>query len=392
MGLYSRTHLTNPDHVRQSPTYQIKNLPGFKEPSIMMRAVDNLNVLSLTPLAPPCRLKGQLPLSEKAAETVAESREQIAAILEKRDTRLLVITGPCSIHDPEAAIEYATRLQALKAEVEDRLFIAMRVYFEKPRTTVGWKGLINDPDMNDSYDIEKGLYKARTLLLQLAELGIPAASEVLDPIIPQYIADLLSWVSIGARTSESQTHREMASGLSMPVGFKNNTDGFLQTAIDGLMAATRPHHFLGIDSDGRTCVVRTRGNHLTHVILRGGRSGPNYDPVSVIAVEEQMRAAGLDPRIVVDCSHANCGKRARLQAHVLRDVVQQRIEGNTSIVGVMLESNLKEGNQKLVEDISALEYGCSITDPCIDWDTTEMLLREVHHKLGACPRCERQFP
>lgn len=356
----------------------------------MMRAVDNLNVISLTPLAPPRRLKEELPLNEQATETVAEAREQIAAVLEKRDARVLVIAGPCSIHDPEAALEYAQRLKVLKTELQDRLFIVMRVYFEKPRTTVGWKGLINDPDMDDSCNIEKGLKKARALLLRLAELGIPAASEVLDPIIPQYIADLLSWVSIGARTAESQTHREMASGLSMPVGFKNNTDGYLQTAIDALMSAARPHHFLGIDADGRTCVVRTQGNRLGHVILRGGRSGPNYDPVSIIAVEEQMRAAGLEPRIVVDCSHANCGKRARLQAHVVRDVVQQRIEGNTSILGVMLESNLKEGNQKLGPDITQLEYGRSITDPCIDWDTTEALLREAHLKLSACPNCTRQ--
>jgi len=348
----------------------------------MMRAVNNLNVVAFTPLAPPKRLREHLGASERVSETVAEAREAIAAILEKRDTRMLVIAGPCSIHDPDAALDYARRLKALREELQDRLFIAMRVYFEKPRTTVGWKGLINDPDMNGSCDMEKGLMKARSLLLRIAELGVPAASEVLDPIIPQYIADLLSWVSIGARTSESQTHREMASGLSMPVGFKNNTDGYLQAAIDAVISAARPHHFLGIDEDGMTCVVQTRGNGLGHVILRGGRSGPNYDPVSVIAVEEQMRAAGLEPRIIVDCSHANCGKRARLQAHVLRDVTQQRREGNTSIVGVMLESNLEEGCQKLGPDISALVYGRSITDPCIDWNTTESLLRETHRKLG----------
>ncbi len=355
----------------------------------MMRIVDNINVSSFSPLVPPRNLREQLPLNEQAVENIAVGREEIAAILEKRDLRMLVITGPCSIHDPDAALEYAQRLHVLKQELADRLFIVMRVYFEKPRTTVGWKGLINDPDMNDSYNIEKGLLKARALLLRLAEAGVPAASEVLDPIIPQYIADLLSWVSIGARTSESQTHREMASGLSMPVGFKNNTDGYLRTAIDAVISSGRPHHFLGIDESGFTCVVHTRGNKLGHVILRGGRSGPNYDPVSIISVEEQMRAAGLEPRIIVDCSHANCGKRPRLQAHVLRDVVQQRVEGNSSIVGVMLESNLQEGCQKVGENIDALRYGCSITDPCIDWETTETLLREVHHKLGTCPTCHQ---
>lgn len=351
----------------------------------MKRAVDNLNVLSFTPLPPPRHLRGELPADERCTENVANAREVIGAILEKRDPRLLVITGPCSIHDTKAALDYAHRLNGLREEFRERMFIAMRVYFEKPRTTVGWKGLINDPDMNGSYNIEKGLQKARTLLLRLAEMGVPAASEVLDPIIPQYTADLLSWVSIGARTSESQTHREMASGLSMPVGFKNNTDGYLQPAIDAVISSARPHHFLGTDDDGRTSVVSTRGNRLGHVILRGGRSGPNYDPVSIIAVEEQMRAAGLEPRVIVDCSHANCGKRARLQAHVLRDVMQQRMEGNTSIVGVMLESNLEEGNQKVGADIGSLVYGCSITDPCIGWDMTETLLREAYNKLGARP-------
>lgn len=351
----------------------------------MKRAIDNLNVLSFTPLPPPRRLREQLAVDEACAENVANAREAIAAILEQRDSRLLVIAGPCSIHDTKAALEYAQRLKALREELRERMCIVMRVYFEKPRTTVGWKGLINDPDMNGSYNIEKGLFKARTLLLGLAEMDMPAASEVLDPIIPQYTADLLSWVSIGARTSESQTHREMASGLSMPVGFKNNTDGYLQAAIDAVVSSARPHHFLGIDDDGRTCVVSTRGNRLGHVILRGGRSGPNYDPVSIIAAEEQMRAAGLDPRIIVDCSHANCGKRARLQAHVLRDVTQQRVEGNTSIVGVMLESNLEEGNQKVGADIGDLVYGRSITDPCISWEMTETLLREVYKKLGGDP-------
>ncbi|HOD94268.1 MAG TPA: 3-deoxy-7-phosphoheptulonate synthase [Candidatus Hydrogenedentes bacterium] len=348
----------------------------------MQRAVENVNVLSLTPLPPPDELKAQFPLTENTADTVANCREQLAAILDGKDRRFLVITGPCSIHDTEAGLDYARRLHALSRELSDRLFILMRVYYEKPRTTVGWKGLINDPDMNNSYDIQKGLRKARRFLLDVAEMGLGAASEVLDPIIPQYLADLMSWVSIGARTSESQTHREMASGLSMPVGFKNNTSGNLQSAIDALIAAGRPHHFLGVDGAGRSCVVHTRGNSYGHVILRGGRSGPNYDPVSVITVEDQMRSAGLEPRIIVDCSHANCGKRPRLQAHVLRDVIQQRLEGNKSIYGVMLESNLQEGNQKLSGNASDLRYGCSVTDPCIDWEMTEQLLREAHRKLA----------
>ena len=355
-----------------------------------MRLVDNLNVLSLTPLISPQSLKKAAPLTERASETVAGARDRIKAIIEGSDKRLLVIAGPCSIHDPEAALDYARRLAILQDALGDQLFIAMRVYFEKPRTTIGWKGLINDPGLDGSYDIETGLRTARNLLLQIAELGIPTASEVLDPIIPQYIAELMSWVSIGARTSESQTHREMASGLSMPVGFKNNTDGHLQSAIDALVAARGAHHFLGIDGDGRCCVVRTRGNRHGHIILRGGRSGPNYDPVNVIAAEEQMRNAGLEPAIVIDCSHANCGKRERLQAHVLRDVVQQRIEGNTSIIGVMLESFLEEGNQKIGSNRTALVYGKSVTDPCIGWEMTEALLRETHDKLAACAVCDRR--
>ncbi len=363
----------------------------------MTRPLDNLNVVSLTPLVAPHTLKeavfqeeyGTLDASaaqahmETITDTVAGAREAIAAILDGDDSRLLIIAGPCSIHDADAAIDYARRLRTLKERYADRLFVIMRVYFEKPRTTTGWKGLINDPDMDNSYDIEKGLRKARALLMTLADLGVPAASEVLDPIIPQYIADLLSWVSVGARTSESQTHREMASGLSMPVGFKNNTDGNLQSAIDALVAAGRPHHFLGIDSDGRSCVVRTRGNRHGHIILRGGRNGPNYDPVSIINATEQLQAAGLAPRMMVDCSHANCGKREVLQAHVLRDVVRQRVEGNDSIMGLMLESNLEEGRQPLGADISKLTYGLSITDPCIGWERTEALLDETYAALGA---------
>lgn len=355
-----------------------------------MRTVDNLNVLSFKPLVPPAAMKAELPLSPEASEIVAAAREELSAILDLKDPRLLVIAGPCSIHDRDAALEYAGRLNALRLELADRLCIVMRVYFEKPRTTVGWKGLINDPDLDGSYDVEKGIRKAREILRSIVDLGLPAASEILDPIIPQYIADLLAWVSIGARTSESQTHRELASGMSMPVGFKNSTDGWLQVAIDAILAASWPHHFLGIDSEGRSSVVATQGNRYGHIILRGGRSGPNYDPVSVISAEEQLKSAGLTPRIMVDCSHANCGKRPHLQAHVLRDVIQQRIEGSRSLIGVMLESNLQGGNQSLTSDAAKLEYGKSITDPCLDWETTERLLREAHAKLGACADCGRR--
>jgi 3-deoxy-7-phosphoheptulonate synthase len=355
-----------------------------------MRNVNNLNVLSFDPLVSPAALKAEVPVGEAVADFVAGSRQEVMEILEGRDPRLLVIVGPCSVHHREAALDYAARLAGLRAELGDRLLLVMRVYFEKPRTTVGWKGLINDPDLDGSYNVHKGLRKAREILLRVNEMGVPAASELLDPIIPQYIADLLSWVSIGARTSESQTHRELASGLSMPVGFKNGTSGNLQIAIDGVLSASWPHHFLGVDEDGGTCVVATRGNPHCHIILRGGRSGPNYDPVSVITAEEQMKSAGLAPRVLVDCSHANCGKRPHLQAHVLRDVIQQRLEGNTSLMGVMLESNLGAGSQKLAGDASQLAYGVSITDPCLDWNATESILREAHAKLAACGDCPRK--
>ncbi|MCK5861464.1 MAG: 3-deoxy-7-phosphoheptulonate synthase [Candidatus Hydrogenedentes bacterium] len=348
----------------------------------MIHAVDNINVVSLSPLLAPKILKEKIPVTEKASETISSARAAIAAIIEGRDKRLLTIVGPCSIHDEEAALEYAERLLSLKTDISDRLCIVMRVYFEKPRTTTGWKGLINDPHIDNSYDIKTGLQKARGLLLKLATMGMPAASEVLDPIIPQYIADLLSWASIGARTAESQTHREMASGLSMPIGFKNNTDGNLQSAIDALTAAKRPHHFLGIDNEGHSSVIHTRGNQYGHIILRGGRSGPNYDPVSVMAAEKQLEAASIAQGVMVDCSHANCGKFEVLQGHVLHDVIQQRLSCTTNIFGVMLESNLREGRQDMATNNSELEYGLSITDPCMGWERTEALLRKAHEKLS----------
>ncbi len=336
----------------------------------------------MLPLLTPREIKELLPMTEAANATVVEGRRSIEAILRGDDPRLLVIVGPCSIHDPAAALHYARRLRLLREELEDRLYIIMRTYFEKPRTTIGWKGLINDPNLDGTYDIDKGLKKAREVLIAVGDLGVPTATEVLDPIVPQYVTDLVSWVSIGARTTESQTHREMASGLSMPVGFKNSTDGNLQIALDAMQSARHSHHFLGIDSDGRSCIVATRGNAYGHIILRGGRGAPNYDPVSITQAEEQLESIGLPTRLLVDCSHDNSGKRYYLQRHVLRSVVQQRQDGTRSIVGILLESNLNEGNQKLGDDPSKLKYGVSITDACIGWDTTEHLLRYAHREMG----------
>ncbi len=347
-----------------------------------MKQLADINVESFTPIITPRELKARLPMRPESAETVAHARQVVQDVLARKDRRLIGIVGPCSIHDPHAALEYAGRLQALRESVSDRIFILMRTYFEKPRTTVGWKGLLSDPYMDGSHDVPAGLHTARELLLRITALGVPAATELLDPIVPQYIDDLVSWASIGARTSESQTHREMASGLSMPIGFKNSTEGNLQIAIDAMVSSRHPHHFLGIDADGKTSVVATRGNHASHVILRGGRGRPNYDPVTVLDAEERMRKAGLEPRIMVDCSHANCGKRPLLQGHVLHDVIEQRLEGTESLFGFMMESHLKAGSQKIPEDVKSLEYGVSITDPCLDWDNTERFLREIHQRLA----------
>jgi 3-deoxy-7-phosphoheptulonate synthase len=332
-------------------------------------------------LITPRKLKAQLPLSPPASEHVVTGRQAIRDIMEHRNPRMLIVVGPCSIHDEAAALEYAGRLAALSHNLSDRLCIVMRTYFEKPRTTVGWKGLVNDPSLDGSYQLEEGLTLARRILLSIAELGLPTATEVLDPIVPQYLSDVLSWASIGARTTESQTHRELASGLSMVMGFKNGTDGNLQIAINALLSARQPHHFLGIDQDGQTCVVETTGNPWGHIILRGG-SQPNYDRVSVAEAEEALRNAGLPPKIVVDCSHANCHKRHELQGEVLKDVIHQRLDGNKALIGMMLESHLYEGNQSIGNDPSQLKYGVSITDPCIGWETTEKLLNYAHEKLG----------
>ena len=342
-----------------------------------MQPIHNLNVREVSPLIPPRALKGELPMTPEASQTVVESRATINRILRKEDPRMLVVVGPCSIHDIDAAIEYARRLNAVRQELSGRLFIVMRVYFEKPRTTIGWKGLINDPHMDGTYDIELGLKRARKLLLDLNQMGLPAATEFLDPIIPQYTAELVSWAAIGARTTESQTHREMASGLSMPVGFKNGTDGGLQIAIDALGAAKNPHTFLGIDQEGITSIIRTKGNPAGHVVLRGGRGTTNYDPDSVSAAVAQLRKASLPDGLMVDCSHSNSEKKHDNQEPVWRSVMDQRAAGNDSLIGLMVERYLNEGNQPLPPNPDDLKYGVSITDACVNWDTTERMLRYI---------------
>jgi 3-deoxy-7-phosphoheptulonate synthase len=341
--------------------------------------VDDLNVTSQVRLVSPEALHDELPLSEAARRTVLAGRDTLKRILERADPRLFLVVGPCSIHDPQAALDYGRRLAALAREIDDTFFVVMRVYFEKPRTTVGWKGLINDPDLDDSFHIEKGLRIARKLLLDLNELGLPCGTEALDPITPQYIADLISWSAIGARTTESQTHREMASGLSMPVGIKNGTDGNRAIAINALVSVSKPHAFLGIDPEGRCALTYTRGNRHAHIVLRGG-AAPNYDTVSVALTEQELEGAGLRGTIMIDCSHGNSGKDPARQPLVFSDVIHQIVEGNRSIVGAMIESNLEWGNQPLAER-SKLHYGVSITDACIDWQTTQRALREARAKL-----------
>jgi len=343
--------------------------------------LENLNIAGVRVLISPEALHHQVPTTEAASKTIEEGRQSIEAILDREDPRLLVITGPCSIHDVDAAKEYAERLKKLADELGDVLYIVMRVYFEKPRTTVGWKGFVNDPHINDSFDIEEGLTRARELLVWLGEIGMPTATEALDPISPQYLADLFAWSAIGARTTESQTHREMSSGLSTPVGFKNGTDGSLDVAINALQSASAPHSFLGISPGGQVAVIKTTGNRYGHIILRGGHE-PNYDSVNVALAEQALDEAGMLKNIIIDCSHANSHKKFELQPLVADNVVQQVQEGNRSIVGIMLESHLHEGNQKVPEDPAQLQYGVSITDACISWDTTETLLRNTHAKLG----------
>lgn len=342
---------------------------------------NNLKITGITPIIAPADLRQVLPLSEKDRVFVSRSREQIKDIILRKDRRLMVVVGPCSIHDTEAAVEYAKRLSALSRHVEDQLLLIMRVYFEKPRTTVGWKGLINDPDMDGTHLISKGLGIARGLLSRITALEVPVANEMLDPITPEYVADMISWGAIGARTTESQTHREMSSGLSFPVGFKNGTDGNLQIAIDAMKAARHPHSFLGINREGRTSIIHTSGNPDVHIVLRGGSRKVNYHPEDILHTEECLKKNSLMPTIMVDCSHGNSNKDYQKQPEVLENVVDQILAGNTSISGVMIESYLEAGNQKIPADLSQLKYGVSITDACIDWTTTERILLGAHKKL-----------
>ena len=345
------------------------------------KAVEDLNIVSQEILISPDEIKAEMPLSAAARATVTQGRDSVRKILEREDPRLMVVVGPCSIHDVDAAIDYAKRLKKLAAEVEDSLYLVMRVYFEKPRTTVGWKGLINDPYLDDSFKIQEGLHIGRKLLLDVAEIGLPTATEALDPISPQYVQDLISWSAIGARTTESQTHREMASGLSSAVGFKNGTDGGLTVAINALQSVSSPHRFLGINQDGQVAITHTKGNAYGHVVLRGGNNKPNYDSVSVALCEKELEKASLSTNIMVDCSHANSNKNHELQPLVMENIANQILEGNNSIIGIMVESNIGPGNQKMSSNLDDLQYGVSITDKCIDWDTTESTLKEMAEKL-----------
>ena len=352
----------------------------------MSEQLYNVNVASSELLPTPEEVKRELPASPEAQRCVLNARTVIRNILDRRDPRLFVVVGPCSIHDLDAAREYARRLKTLAERVSSTLYLVMRVYFEKPRTTVGWKGLVNDPDMDDSFHIEKGIRMARKLLIELAEMGLPAATEALDPIMPQYLGELIAWTAIGARTTESQTHREMASGLSTPIGFKNGTDGTLGVAVNALQSVRSPHHFLGITQQGQSAVFRTRGNAYAHIVLRGGGGRPNYDSVSIALCEQALAKAGLPVNIVVDCSHGNSNKDHELQPLVAENCVNQVLEGNRSIVGLMLESHLGAGNQPIPADLGQLRYGVSVTDACIDWETTERLLLGLHRRLSARPR------
>ncbi len=342
----------------------------------------DVNIQSTVPLVTPINLVKELPAPPNVENTVAAGRDQVRRILNGGDSRFMVVVGPCSIHDEEAALEYAERLYRCSRGLTDRLLVVMRVYFEKPRTTTGWKGLIYDPHLDNSFDIEAGLRRARCLLLSLGQMGIHAGTEFLDPIVPQYLADLVSWATIGARTTESQTHRQMASGLSMPVGFKNGTDGNVQVAIDAAVSAKSPHGFLGMDADGKTAIIRTKGNPDGHLVLRGGKNGPNFNQAAIAQAQKQLREAGVNPQLLVDCSHGNSNKEHQNQSCALIDVVNQRKKGNKHIAGCMLESNLNPGNQHLNGDSSRLKYGVSITDACIGWGETEELLTWIYENAG----------
>ncbi|MBT5922102.1 MAG: 3-deoxy-7-phosphoheptulonate synthase [Cellvibrionales bacterium] len=343
--------------------------------------IENINVIANDILITPSDLKSKLPISIAAAKTIKAGRETIQNILDRKDPRIIVVVGPCSIHDIDAAKEYAQRLAKLAEEIQDTIYLVMRVYFEKPRTTTGWKGLINDPYIDDSFKITDGLHVGRELLLNIAELGLATATEALDPISPQYLQDLISWSAIGARTTESQTHREMASGLSCAVGFKNGTDGGLTVAINALQSVASPHRFLGINNKGSVSVITTGGNPYAHIVLRGGDKKTNYDSVSVSLCEQALAKAGVKANIMVDCSHANSNKNHELQPLVMENVTNQILEGNQSIIGLMIESHLQAGNQKIPNNLNELKYGISITDACIDWETTRKTLKDMHAKL-----------
>jgi 3-deoxy-7-phosphoheptulonate synthase len=346
---------------------------------------ENLNVVAFDHMPSPEEIKARVPLTDRAAEVVVAGRRALMDILDRKDPRLFLVVGPCSIHDPVAGLDYAGRLKALSEDVADVLLPVMRVYFEKPRTSTGWKGFINDPFMDDSFRIDIGMEKARRFLLDVSELGLPTATEALDPIAPQYYGDLVAWTAIGARTSESQTHREMASGLSTPVGFKNATDGDLAAAINAIISAAHPHSFLGINNQGQSAITRTRGNPYGHLVLRGGGGRPNYDTVSISLAEKALAKAGLPGNIVIDCSHANSWKQPDYQPLVMRDVMHQIREGNRSVVGLMVESHLVEGNQPIPADLSRLIYGCSVTDACVGWETTEAMIRDAAAVLREVP-------
>ena len=348
----------------------------------MTTITDDLNIVGQTALATPARLKSQLPLNDDLGHIVQNARNDIKNLLNGSDKRLLIVVGPCSIHDPLAAVDYGERLYELSQKLSDSLLIVMRTYFEKPRTTVGWKGLINDPHLDDSFQIEQGLEISRRLMLDLTSLGLPLATEALDPVTPQYLQDLIAWSAIGARTTESQTHREIASGLSSPVGFKNATDGRLDVAINALKSVAKPHRFLGIDGEGQVSVVQTRGNANAHIVLRGGSNGPNYEASHINMCETALADAGLPGNIMVDCSHANANKDHNRQRQVIENIGEQIAAGNQSIIGLMIESHLEAGNQSLTDNKSDLNYGVSITDPCIDWDTTEFVLTALAEKIA----------
>jgi 3-deoxy-7-phosphoheptulonate synthase len=362
--------------LRQTTISAQANLPIMNTSNI-----ENVNVTSFDPMPTPDDLHGRLPISASAAKVVTQGREALRNILDRKDPRMFIVVGPCSIHDPVAGLDYARRLRKLQDEVSDTLLLVMRVYFEKPRTTTGWKGYINDPDMDDSFHVDRGMENARKFLLDACELGLPTATEALDPISPQYLGDLIAWTAIGARTTESQTHREMSSGLSTPVGFKNGTDGDISIAVNAILSASHPHSFLGLNSQGRVAIVRTSGNQYGHVVLRGGDGRPNYDTVSVAMAEQALTKAGLPANIVVDCSHANSFKNPELQPLVMADVVNQVRFGNKSLVGVMIESNIVAGKQSIPEDLSQLKYGCSVTDGCVGWETTEKMIRDTAAQL-----------